>query len=222
MKANFQLPSVDFDRISDDFRRLGVTDIGSWALIPKITICIGIFVAVLAVAWLLFWNEENEALDNKKTEEDKLKKEYLDKRQQAANVDIYAQQLSEVDQSFGALLRQLPNKAEMESLLVDVNQAGLGRGLQFEYFRPGSEVPKDFYAEVPISVKILGTYHDFGAFASDIAKLPRIVTLNNINIQQVGNQSSNILSMEMSIKTFRYLDSDDIKAQKKPGGGGGK
>lgn len=222
MKANF---SLDFEEITEDFRRLGVTDVGSWALIPKITILFGILLGIMVLAWLLFWSEQLETLETKRLEEEKLKKEFVSKKEQAINLDAYVQQLNDVDRSFGALLKQLPNKAEMESLLVDVNQAGLGRGLQFELFRPGSEVLHDFYAEMPISVKLLGSYHDLGAFSADIAKLPRIVTLNNLAIQQQGGgsiTSSSFLTIEMTIKTFRYLDEEELKAVakaplKKPG-----
>ena len=222
MKANF---SLNFEEITEDFRRLGVTDAGSWALIPKITILFGILVGIMVLSWLLFWSEQLETLETRRLEEEKLKKEFVSKKEQAINLDAYVQQLNDVDRSFGALLKQLPNKAEMESLLVDVNQAGLGRGLQFELFRPGSEVLHDFYAEMPISVKLLGSYHDLGAFSADIAKLPRIVTLNNLAIQQQGGgsiTSSSFLTIEMTIKTFRYLDEEELKAVakaplKKPG-----
>lgn len=221
MKRKVTLPQIDFDQVSDDFRRLSVTDVGSWALIPRITILIGIFVGVLILAWLLLWNEQMETLDARVQEEAQLKEDYVKKKRQAVNVEVYAQQLNEVDKSFGALLKQLPNRAEMESLLVDVNQAGLGRGLQFELFKPGPEVRKEFYAEVPINVKLTGTYHDFGAFAADIGKLPRIVTLNNIGIQTPSGApltSSAPLTMEMVVKTFRYLDDEEIKTQKKSAG----
>lgn len=223
MKTSFKLPELDFERIQDDFRRLSVTDVGSWAPIPKITILIGIFAGVLFLAWLLMWGEQIETLDAKKEELEHLKQDYVAKKKQAINVDIYTQQLNEVDRSFGALLKQLPNKAEMESLLVDVNQAGLGRGLQFELFKPGPEAPKEFYAEVPINVKLSGTYHDLGAFAADIAKLPRIVTLNNLSVQSPaggGASTSGALTIEMVVKTFRYLDDDEVKALKKPTGAG--
>jgi type IV pilus assembly protein PilO len=132
---------------------------------------------------------------------------------------LYTQQLAEIDRSFGALLKQLPNKSEIEALLIEVNQAGLGRGLQFELFRPSSEQIKDFYAELPIAVKINGTYHDFGAFAADIAKLPRIVTLNNISITPIKD---GVLSMDATTKTFRYLDEDELARQKKQAQGGKK
>ena len=143
----------------------------------------------------------------------------MEKKRQAVNLEVYTQQLADIDRSFGALLKQLPNKSEIEALLIEVNQAGLGRGLQFELFRPAQEQIKDFYAELPIAVKINGTYHDFGAFAADIAKLPRIVTLNNLSIAPLKD---GVLTMDATTKTFRYLDEEEIARQKKPAQGAKK
>lgn len=143
----------------------------------------------------------------------KLKDDWLSKKKQAINLDAYRNQLVEIERSFGALLKQLPNAAEMESLLVDINQAGLGRGLQFELFKPGSEVVKDFYAELPITVNLSGSYHDFGSFAGDIAKLPRIVTLNDITVTQ--GKAGEVFSLATTAKTFRYLDEEEMAARKK-------
>jgi len=145
----------------------------------------------------------------------KLRDEYTFKKSQAVNLDLYVQQLNEIDRSFGALLKQLPNKSEVEALLVEINQAGLGRGLQFELFKPGAEQIKDFYAELPIDVRITGTYHDFGAFAGDIGKLSRIVTLNNISITQNSQSKDGSLTMDAVTKTFRYLDEEELAAKKK-------
>ena len=131
------------------------------------------------------------------------------------NLDLYRQQLREIDSSFGALLKQLPNKSQMDALLVDINQAGLGRGLQFELFKPApQETMKDFYAELPVSVRVTGSYHDMGQFASDIAQLSRIVTLNDIAINPAGKDGS-VLAMDTSAKTFRYLDEEEVAKQKK-------
>ncbi|MGH8751082.1 MAG: type 4a pilus biogenesis protein PilO, partial [Burkholderiales bacterium] len=136
---------------------------------------------------------------------------FVDKKKQAINLETYRKQLAEIEQSFGALLKQLPNKSEMDALLTDINQAGLGRGLQFELFKPAaSETVADFYATLPISIKITGNYHELGAFASDIAKLPRIVTLNDIAINPAGG----VLSMDAVAKTYRYLDEEEIAKQK--------
>jgi type IV pilus assembly protein PilO len=171
------------------------------------------FVALLAAAAWFGWQGQYEVLDAKRQEESKLKDDWLSKKKQAINLDAYRNQLVEIERSFGALLKQLPNAAEMESLLVDINQAGLGRGLQFELFKPGAEVVKDFYAELPITVNLSGSYHDFGSFAGDIAKLSRIVTLNNISVTQ-GKSGEN-LALTATAKTFRYLDENEMSARKK-------
>jgi type IV pilus assembly protein PilO len=154
-----------------------------------------------------------EELERGQADEVKLKEEYLKKKQQAINLDLHRQQLREIDTQFGALLRQLPNRSQMDALLVDINQAGLGRGLQFELFRPaGSEIVREFYAELPIQVKVTGTYHDMGAFASDVGQLSRIVTLNDVVINA---QKDGILVMDATARTFRYLDDDEVSAQRK-------
>ena len=131
------------------------------------------------------------------------------------NLDLYTQQLNEIDRSFGALLKQLPSKAEVESLLVEINQSGMGRGLQFELFKPNAEIVKDFYAELPISVRLTGVYHDFGAFAGDIAALSRIVALSNISIGVNKQAKDDSLVMDAVARTFRYLDEEEIAANKK-------
>jgi type IV pilus assembly protein PilO len=174
-------------------------------------------VALLAAGWWFLWSDQLLELESKRQEEASLKQQYIDKKRQAVNLDLHIQQLAEIDRSFGALLKQLPNKSEIEALLIEINQAGLGRGLQFDLFRPGQEQVKDFYAELPVSVKINGSYHDIGAFAADIAKLPRIVTLNNISITPVGKDAT-VLSLDATTKTFRYLDEEELAKHKKPGG----
>ncbi|WP_026686887.1 type 4a pilus biogenesis protein PilO [Azovibrio restrictus] len=205
----------DFQQLSEDFKRLSNNDPGTWPFVPKVTVLVGVFVAITALGGYFLWLDQFELLSQAETKEAKLKEEFLEKKRQAVNLDLYRQQLEEIDKSFGALLKQLPNRNEVESLLVEVNQAGLGRGLQFELFKPAAEVVKDFYAELPINVKINGAYHDLGAFAADVAKLPRIVTLNNININMPGGkdggaQNSGRLVMDMQVKTFRYLDEEEI------------
>lgn len=213
MKAKpVSLPKFDLQAILDQFRFLNPNDPGAWPLVPKATLLFGVFVAVLVAGWWFVWNDQLAELDTKAREEGTLKQQYLEKKRQAINLDLYVQQLAEIDRSFGALLKQLPDKSEIEALLIEVNQAGLGRGLQFELFKPGQEQAKDFYAELPIAVKINGSYHDFGAFASDIAKLPRIVTLNNIAISTMKDGS---LALEATTKTFRYLDEAEVAKQKK-------
>lgn len=207
------LPQIDFRAIADDFRDLNPRDIGAWPLIPRVTVLATVFVIIVAAGWWLVWRDQLDVLEARKMDEARLKDEFVVKKRQAVNLDLYVQQLNEIDRSFGTLLKQLPNKAEVEALLVEINQAGLGRGLLFDLFRPGPEVVKDFYAELPITVKLLGSYHDFGEFAADIAKLSRIVTLNNISISPPGKDG--ILTMDAVTKTFRYLDEDELSKQKK-------
>ena len=221
MKAkSILMPKIDFQQVLDDFRHMNPNDPGSWHLIPKVSVLAGLFLVILVAGWWFVWNDQLTELDNKQREEETLKQQFLDKKRQAVNLELYTQQLADIDRSFGALLKQLPNKSEIEALLIEVNQAGLGRGLQFELFRPAQEQIKDFYAELPIAVKINGTYHDFGAFAADIAKLPRIVTLNNISIAPL--KDGGVLTMDATTKTFRYLDEEEIAKQKKSAQGAKK
>ncbi|MEW5782398.1 MAG: type 4a pilus biogenesis protein PilO [Pseudomonadota bacterium] len=207
------LPKIDFQSIAEDFRALDPKDPGAWPLVPRIVVLAGLFVLLVAAAAWFGWQVQYEDLEAKRQEEAKLKEDWLTKKKQAINLDAYRNQLVEIERSFGALLKQLPNAAEMESLLVDINQAGLGRGLQFELFKPGTEVVKDFYAELPITINLTGSYHDFGNFAGDIAKLPRIVTLNDINV--APGKSGDVLTMSTTAKTFRYLDEEEMAARKR-------
>ncbi len=204
--------SFDFQRIMDDFQGLNSKDVGAWPVIPRVTLLVALFAFILVAGWWFVWSDELDSLDAKQQEELKLKDEYLSKKAQAVNLDLYTQQLNEIDRSFGALLKQLPSKAEVESLLVEINQSGMGRGLQFELFKPGQEVVKDFYAELPINVRLTGGYHDFGAFAADIGALSRIVTLNNLAISQAKDGG---LVLDAVTKTFRYLDEEELAAKKK-------
>jgi type IV pilus assembly protein PilO len=196
----------------DDLRRLNLRDAGNWPLLPKIIVLGLVFIAIVALGGFFDWKDQLEALDKQQDEELKLRQSYAEKKAKAVNLELYVQQLREIEQSFGALLKQLPNKSEMDALLTDINQAGLGRGLQFELFRPAAqERIADFYAELPISVRVTGTYHDMGAFASDVAQLPRIVTLNDISI--VNDKGT--LTMEATAKTFRYLDEEEVAKQRR-------
>ena len=213
MAKSLTLPQVDFQKIADEFRYLNPNDPGAWPLIPKVAILVGWFLALLIAGWWFVWSDQLTELETKEQEEQTLRQQYLEKKRQAINLDLYTQQLADIDRSFGALLKQLPNKSEIESLLIEINQAGLGRGLQFELFRPGNEEFKDFYAELPIAVRINGTYHDIGSFAADIAKLPRIVTLNNIAITPM--KDGGLLTLDATTKTFRYLDDEEVARQKK-------
>ena len=196
----------------DEIRRLKLREAGNWPTAAKVLILSILFLAIVAVGAALDWKDQYEMLDNARQEEVKLKEQYASKKAKAVNFDLYVQQLKEVEQSFGALLKQLPNKAEMDALLTDINQAGLGRGLQFELFKPAAqERMADFYAELPINVKISGNYHDMGAFASDVAQLPRIVTLQDLAIL---NDKGNLV-LEGVAKTYRYLDEEEIAKQRK-------
>jgi type IV pilus assembly protein PilO len=195
----------------DDFRRLNLREAGNWPLAPKIVILGVLFLLIVAAGAWFDWKDQYEALERAREEEARLRQQYAEKKVKAINFELYVQQLKEVEQSFGALVKQLPNRAEIDALLTDINQAGLGRGLQFELFRPApQERMADFYAELPINIRITGNYHDMGAFASDVAQLPRIVTLNEVAI---GN-TAGILSLEAVAKTFRYLDEEELAKQR--------
>jgi type IV pilus assembly protein PilO len=196
----------------DDIRRLNFREAGNWPLLPKIAV-LGLLVILILLAGAFFDRKDQlAALDRAQDEEAKLRVSYSEKKAKAVNLELYVQQLKEIEQAFGALLKQLPNKSEMDALLTDINQAGFGRGLQFELFRPATrERIAEFYAELPITVRVTGTYHDMGAFASDVAQLPRIVTLNDIGI--VNDKGT--LVMDATAKTFRYLDEDEIAKQRK-------
>lgn len=202
----------DFQKLLDDFQNLNPQDVGAWPLLPRVAALVCLFLFVIAAGWWFVWGEQLDFLEMRQVDESKLKEEFVAKKKQAVNLDLYVQQLNEIDRSFGALLKQLPNKSEVESLLIEINQSGMGRGLQFELFKPGQEVIKDFYAELPISVRLTGNYHDFGAFAGDIGRLSRIVTLSNIVISQ-GKDGA--LVMDAVTKTFRYLDEQELAAKKK-------
>jgi len=195
----------------DDLRHLNMRDMGSWPLLPKIAILLVIFLAIVGAGYLLDWSDQWDTLEKSQAEEVKLKDQYSTKKAKAINFELYVQQLNEVEQSFGALVKQLPNRSEIDALLTDINQAGLGRGLQFELFRPATqERVQEFYAELPIKIRITGTYHDMGAFASDVAQLPRIVTLNDLVI----NNDKGTLVLDADAKTFRYLDEEEIQKQR--------
>ena len=205
--------ALNLNEIVQDFQRLNWQDPGTWPMIPKIVILLAILIAVPVAGYFLDWQGQLEQIDAGRAEEQKLKDSYVAKKRQAVNLDLHKQQLREIDTQFGALLRQLPNKSQMDALLVDINQAGLGRGLQFDLFKPAAqESQKEFYAELPIQVKVVGTYHDMGAFAADVGALPRIVTLNDVKINA---QKDGSLVMEATARTFRYLDEEEIAAQRR-------
>jgi type IV pilus assembly protein PilO len=195
----------------DDFRRLNFREIGKWPLAPKAIVLMLVVLIIVALGAFFVWKDQWESLQTQEQEEGRLKDQFKEKKAKAINYDLYVQQLAEVEQSFGALVKQLPNRSEIDALLTDINQAGLGRGLQFDLFRPApQERMADFYAELPISIKITGNYHDIGAFASDVAALPRIVTLNDIAIAN----DRGTLTMDAVAKTFRYLDEEEMAKQR--------
>lgn len=195
----------------DDLKKLDPKDIGSWPIIPKALALCGLFILILFAGYWFDWQNQLADLDSAKEKESQLRETFISKKKQAVNLDTYRRQLKDLEQAFGALIKQLPNKAEMDALLTDINQAGLGRGLEFELFRPASsETLSEFYAERPISIRVTGNYHDLGAFASDVSRLPRIVTLNDINITPGGQG----LTMSAVAKTYRYLDENELAAQR--------
>jgi type IV pilus assembly protein PilO len=203
------------NKLLEQFKYLNPKDPGTWPALPKLLALIVTLVGLVAVGYVADWQGQMDELVAGADQESKLKEEYKSKKQSAVNLDLHRQQLREIDSSFGALLKQLPNKSQMDALLVDINQAGLGRGLQFELFKPApKETVRDFYAELPVSVRVTGGYHDMGQFASDIAQLSRIVTLNDIVISPTGKDGS-VLAMETTAKTFRYLDEEEVAKQKK-------
>jgi len=205
--------AINFNQIADDFRRTNWKDPGTWSFAPKLLVLLAILAALPVAGYFLLWQDQIAELERDVAQEGALKKDYLAKKTQAINLDLHKQQLREIDTQFGALLKQLPNKAQMDALLVDINQAGLSRGLQFELFKPApSETAREFYAELPITLKLTGNYHDMGGFAADVGQLPRIVTLNNVDL---GATKDGNLSMEVTARTFRYLDETELAAQRK-------
>jgi type IV pilus assembly protein PilO len=198
--------------IGAQFQNLNGRHPGQWPLLPRALCGVGVLVAVLALGWFFYWDGQLEELHAGEQEEVRLRDAYKVKVQQAVNLEALRKQKEQVGEYVATLEKQLPSKAEMDALLSDINQAGLGRGLAFELFKPGQVVVKEYYAELPIDIKITGNYHDVGAFTSDIANLPRIVTLNNLNLVAAKDGS---LTMEAVAKTFRYLDREEVAAQRK-------
>lgn len=200
------------ESISSQFRDLNGLHPGQWPIVPRLLCGFGALLAVLVVGWFAYWSTQLEDLDRTAAEEVTLKDAYKVKVQQAINLDGLRKQKAQANEYVATLEKQLPSKAEMDALLSDINQAGLGRGLQFELFKPGQVVVKDYYAELPIDIKVVGHYHDVGAFTSDIANLPRIVTLNKMNLA-VGKDG--VLTLDAVAKTFRYLDDEEVTEQRK-------
>lgn len=198
--------------LQSQFRGLNPNDPSSWPALPRYGLCVLVTVVVVGLLWFVWLNGSDEELNRERATEEKLRDDYKKKIAQAVNLDALKKQREQVQQYVTQLEKQLPSKAEMDALLSDINQAGLGRSLQFDLFRPGNVSVKEYYAELPISVRVTGRYHDIGAFTSDVAHLSRIVTLNNLVIAP-GREGA--LTMDATAKTFRYLDPDEIAAQRK-------
>ncbi len=197
----------------EELRTLDPKQPGNWPWPIKAGAFFIIFVAIQIAAYFLLWNSQMDAIEKGRQDVAKQKETFLEKKKLAVNLDAYKQQRAEIEQSFGALLKQLPNKSEMDALLIDINQAGLGRGLQFDLFKPSEkENFTEFYAELPVNIKVTGNYHDLGAFASDVAKMPRIVLLTDIKLDP---PKDGVLSMEAVAKTYRYLDEEEVSKQRK-------
>lgn len=198
----------------EDFNNIDFNNTGSLPLPVKAVLLSVAFILIAGAGYWFLWKPALEELDQAKAKETELRQVFLDKKRQAVNLDAYRQQMVDIEKTFGALLRQLPDKSQMDGLLTDINQAGLERGLEFELFKPGQEVQADFYAEMPISIKVVGSYHNLGLFASDVSRLSRIVTLNNLNITSGGKDvKDNLLVMEAVAKTYRYLDSNEVASK---------
>ena len=197
----------------DDLKSLDPRNPGQWPLPVKLASFLGIFVVVLVVAYFVLYSDQLAEKDKAEKQEETLKNTFIEKKKLAVNLEAYKTQRAEIEQSFGALLKQLPTKSEMDALLIDINQAGLGRGLNFEYFKPATaENFTEFYAELPVNIKVTGNYHDLGAFASDVAKMPRIVLLTDVKLDP---PKDGLLSMEAVAKTYRYLDEEEVAKQRK-------
>src|SRR5687768_893401 len=197
----------------DDLKTLDTKQPGNWPWPIKIGSFVLIFLLIQVAAWFLLWQAQTEEVERGRAEVTKQKEVFLEKKKLAVNLEAYKQQRAEIEQAFGALLKQLPNKSEMDALLIDINQAGLGRGLAFELFKPATtENLTEFYAELPVNIRVTGNYHDLGAFASDVAKMPRIVLLTDLKLDP---PKDGVLAMEAVAKTYRYLDEEEVAKQKK-------
>ena len=216
--ANMDLSRL-FEQAGDQFRGLNMNEPGQWPPLPRLAAWLLVSVLVVVLGYFALLSGVSDELDAERNKEPGLKQDYRGKLAQAVNLSELRKQKTQVEEYVKQLERQLPGKAEMDALLSDINQAGIGRGLQFELFRPGQSVVKDYYAELPISIRVTGRYHDIGSFAADVANLSRIVTLNNLSITPVAGKekegSTGTLAMEATARTYRYLDASEIAEQKK-------
>jgi type IV pilus assembly protein PilO len=196
----------------DELRRLDPKKIGTWPMLPKLLVLLTLLILIIVAAYYFIWSDQLAQIDSERAKTEQLKTTFVDKKKVAVNLPAYRKQLDDIEKQFGALLKQLPGKSEMDALLTDINQAGLGRGLQFELFKPAvSETAKEFYAELPITIRITGNYHDIGAFAGDIGKLSRIVTLNDITL----SAGKDVLAMDATAMTYRYLDEAEVAEKRR-------
>ncbi len=199
----------------DDFNNIDFKNAGSLPMPVKLVLLGFLFLILLGLGYWFLWSPAIDEFNQAKAKEEELRQVFLTKKAQAIKVEAYKQQMIDIEKTFGALLKQLPDKSQMDGLLTDINQAGLGRGLEFDLFKPGQESVADFYAEMPIQIKIRGNYHDIGAFATDISKLSRIVTLNDMSIAPMNKDSKDsMLTMDAVAKTYRYLDSSEVATKK--------
>jgi type IV pilus assembly protein PilO len=211
---NFDLNSA-FERASSQFKGLNTREPGQWPALPKVAVWLFTTAVVVFMGWFLLLQTATEELEAERLKEPELKQNYLSKLGQAVNLSELRKQKLQVQEYVTQLEKQLPGKAEMDALLSDINQAGLGRGLSFELFRPGQVEVKDYYAELPIAIRVTGRYHDIGAFAADVSNLSRIVTLQNLAIVQPPRDAAGSLSMEATARTYRYLDATEVAEQQK-------
>ena len=199
----------------DDFNNIDFKNVGSLPMPMKLVLLSVLALVLVGLGYWFLWSPEIEEFDQAKAKEEELRQVFTTKKGQAIKVEAYKQQMVDIEKTFGALLKQLPDKSQMDGLLTDINQAGLGRGLEFELFKPGQETVADFYAEMPIQLKIKGNYHDVGTFATDISKLSRIVTLNDLVITPLNKDTKDsVLVFEAVAKTYRYLDNSEIAAKR--------
>jgi type IV pilus assembly protein PilO len=217
------MKGIDFQRLQEDFRGLNFNDPGAWAKAPRVAAYVLVLAVVVALGWFLDWSDQWSELEQKQQDELKLRESWVSKKRQAVNLDEYKRQLEEINRQFDSLVRQLPGKAEMESLLSDINQAGIGRGLQFDLFQPARDDIRDFYAAVPVTISVTGGYNDLGEFASDVAKMPRIVTIKNmvLTAAQAGSKGKDKaaaydgrLKLDATAETYRYLDEEELSKQR--------
>jgi type IV pilus assembly protein PilO len=206
--------SLMFDQAAGQFRGLNTSEPGQWPMLPKLSAWLLLAVLMVVLGWFVVLSDKTDELEAERNKEPALRKDYRDKPAQAVNLPELRKQKQQVEEYVTQLEKQLPGKAEMDALLTDINQAGIGRSLQFELFRPGSIAVRDYYAELPITIRVVGRYHDIGAFTADIANLSRIVTLHDLTITGAGRDGA--LGMDATARTYRYLDAGEVAAQKKP------